>query len=201
LITLAQLSRYRMDVALTESDIGKVKVGQPATITINASGQEFAARVTEIGVLSSSSSSSSSSNGTSSAVSYPVTLTLDQTAKTLKAGMSASADIVVAQASGVVVPTQAIQAGSVTTVRDGKRMTQRVTVGIAGDSTTQVISGVKVGDQVAVTSASAAAGASAAGASGTGRQGTPGGFGGGPPGGGLGGGGFGGGRLRFRGPG
>ena len=47
-----------MQVSLSESDIGSVKVGQPATVTVNAaSGEEFAARVTQIGVLSSSSGS------------------------------------------------------------------------------------------------------------------------------------------------
>ena len=45
-ITLAQVSRYKMQVSLSESDIGSVKVGQPATVTVNAaSGEEFAARV------------------------------------------------------------------------------------------------------------------------------------------------------------
>ena len=77
-ITLAQLSRLKIEVSLSESDIGKVKVGQAATVTVNAaSGEEFAAHVTHIGVLSSSSSGGSSS----SAVSYPVTLTLDQTGR------------------------------------------------------------------------------------------------------------------------
>ena len=79
-----------MDVSLSESDIGSVKVGQSATVTVNAaSGEQFAARVSHIGVLSSSSS-----GGSSSAVSYPVTLTLTQTGKALKSGMSATADIV-----------------------------------------------------------------------------------------------------------
>ena len=104
-ITLAQLSRFKMQVSLSESDIGSVKVGQPATVTVNAaSGEEFAARVSQIGVLSSSSGS-----GTSSAVSYPVTLTLDQTSSHLKAGMSATADIVTSQVTGIAVPTQALQ--------------------------------------------------------------------------------------------
>ena len=45
-ITLAQISRFKMQVSLSESDIGAVKVGQPATVTVNAaSGEEFAARV------------------------------------------------------------------------------------------------------------------------------------------------------------
>jgi hypothetical protein len=142
--------------------------------------------VTSIAVLPSSSSSSSSGTG-SSAVSYPVELTLDQTSQKLKAGMSASADIVVAQATGLVIPTQALQGSTVTVERDGKRSTQQVQAGVAGDSTTQILSGLKAGDQVIVTSTTAgAATATGPGAGNAGR-----GFGGGPGpgGGGLGGGG------------
>jgi hypothetical protein len=187
-----------MDVSLTESDIGKVKVGQAATVTVNAAeGEQFAAHVTSIGVLSSSSSS-----GTTSAVSYPVSLTLDQTGSKLKAGMSASADIITAQDSGVSVPNQALQGSTVTVVRNGKRTSQDVQTGTAGDSSTIITSGLSAGDQVLVTSTSAAAGSrasggAAAGAAGAGARFGPGGFGGGGFGGGGGlrggGGGFGGG--------
>jgi hypothetical protein len=156
-ITLVQISRFSLELSLSESDIGKVKVGQPATVTVNAAdGEQFAAHVTEIGVLASSSSSSTAS---SSAVSYPVTLTLDQHGSKIKAGMSATADIVTSQASGIAVPTQALTGSSVTVVRNGKRSTQAVTTGVAGDSTTQVLSGLSDGDSVIVRSASATAGA------------------------------------------
>ena len=198
-ITLAQISRYKMQVSLSESDIGSVKVGQPATVTVNAaSGEQFAARVTDIGVLSSSSGSGASS----SAVSYPVTLSLDQTGKGLKAGMSATADIVTSQVTGLAVPSQAL-AGSTVTVEaaDGSQTTQRVQTGVVGDSTTQVVSGLKAGDKVVVRSAAAALGAAAGGSdqlnnairSRLGAGGVGGGLGGGGlAGGGLGGGGSGG---------
>jgi hypothetical protein len=156
---LAQISRYKIDVSLSESDIGSVKVGQAATVTVNAaSGEEFSAHVTHIGVLSSSSGSSSS------AVSYPVTLTLDQTGKALKAGMSATADIVTDQVTGIAIPSQALSGSTVTVVgKDGTQTSQRVQTGVVGDSTTQVLSGVSVGDKVVVRSAAATAGAAAAG--------------------------------------
>ena len=156
-ITLAQVSRFKMEVSLSESDIGSVKVGQPATVTVNAaSGEQFAARVTDIGVLSSSSSSGSSS----SAVSYPVTLSLDQTAKRLKAGMSATADIVTSEVTGLAVPSQALNGSTVTVqAADGTQTTRRVQTGVVGDATTQVVSGLKVGDKVVVRSAAAALGA------------------------------------------
>ena len=196
-ITLMQIHRFKMDVSLTESDIGSVKVGQPATVTVNAaSGEEFAAKVTDIGVQSSSSSSSSSS----SAVSYSVTLTLEQSSTHLKEGMSASAEIVTAQASGLTVPTQALTGNRVTLIRDGKRFTQQVQTGVAGDSTTQIVSGLKAGDQVVVRSSTATSSSSSSSQSqsqsGNSRTGLGGGAfpagggafpGGGPPGGGFGG--------------
>ena len=200
-ITLAQLSRYKMQVSLSESDIGSVKVGQPATVTVNAaSGEEFAARVSQIGVLSSSSGSD-----TSSAVSYPVTLTLDQTSSHLKAGMSATADIVTSQVTGLAVPSQALTGSTVTVqAADGTQTTQRVQTGVVGDSTTQIVSGLKAGDTLVVRSAAAALGAAAGGTnqlnnaigSRLGAGGLAGGLGGGA------GGGFGGGGgARFRGAG
>jgi hypothetical protein len=164
-----------LEVSLSESDINSVKVGQQATVTVNAaSGEEVAGKVVEIGVLSSSSSSS----GTSSAVSYPVTIALTQTTRGLRAGMSATADIVTAQASGVVVPSGALQGSSVTVVKNGRKTTQRVETGVAGDSSTQVISGLNAGDQVVVTSASATAGANATGSSSSSTSGTTSRFGG-----------------------
>lgn len=189
-ITLAQVSRFRMEVSLSESDVGKVKAGQAATVTVNAvSGTELAAHVERVGVLAASDSSSG-------AVSYPVTLKLDQRATKLRAGMSATADIVVAQASGLTLPSQAVTGSSVTVVRDGERTTQRVQTGVVGESSTQILSGLQEGDEVIVRSASAAAGASA-GAAGQGGQGNQtggfgrggGGGGGAFPGAGLGGGG------------
>jgi multidrug efflux pump subunit AcrA (membrane-fusion protein) len=159
-ITLAQISRYKMDVSLSESDIGSVKVGQAAAVTVNAaSGEQFAAKVTHIGVLSSSSAGGSSS----SAVSYPVTLTLDQTGKRLKAGMSATADIVTDEVTGIAIPSQALSGSTVTVEgKDGSRTSQRVQTGVVGDSTTQIVSGLTVGDKVVIRSAAASAGAAAA---------------------------------------
>jgi HlyD family secretion protein len=177
-IVLAQLSRLKLEVGLSESDIGKVEVGQSATVTINAaSGEDVAGHVTDVGVLASESSSGQ----TSSAVSYPVTITLDQSTDGIKAGMSATADIVVARASGISVPSQALRGSTVTVESDGKRSTVRVQTGVVGDSSTQVLSGLKAGDKVIVTSTSALSGrtASGQGTQQTGRFGGAGGLGGG----------------------
>ena len=59
-----------MTVAFSESDITEVRVGQPATVTVDAlSGVELAAHVSAISPLGSTSNS---------VVSYDATLTLDQ---------------------------------------------------------------------------------------------------------------------------
>ena len=158
-ITLAQLSRYKMQVSLSESDIGSVKVGQPATVTVNAaSGEEFAARVTE------SASSRRPRARAPAARSATRSRYPRPDAQGLKAGMSATADIVTSQVTGLAVPSQALKGSTVTVqAADGTQTTQRVQTGVVGDSTTQVVSGLKAGDTLVVRSAAAALGAAAGG--------------------------------------
>jgi macrolide-specific efflux system membrane fusion protein len=137
-----------MTVAFSESDITKVKVGQRATVTIDAlSDVELGAHVTSISTVGTTSGG---------VVSYDATLTLDQTDSRVRPGMSASAAVIVAQAQGVTVPNQAVTgAGSTGFVKvlqpNGKTVQQQVVVGLRGDSRTQIVSGVKAGQQLVVT--------------------------------------------------
>ncbi len=145
---LSDLSSMQLVVALSESEIGSVKAGQPATVTIEAlSGAKLAAHVSEVALLSTSSSGG--------AVSYDVTFQLDQLEAGLKVGMSATAEVVVKQAEGVNVPTSAITAGSVTVKRSGKQVRQRVVTGLAGNTSTIILSGLKAGETVVLPAASA----------------------------------------------
>jgi multidrug resistance efflux pump len=142
---LSDLSSMQLVVALSESEIGHVKVGQIATVTVEAlEGRKLAAHVSEVATLSTSSSG---------VVSYDVTFQLDQMESGLKPGMSATAEVVVKQAEGVNVPTTAISAGSVTVVRDGKDVRQRVVTGLAGNTSTIVLSGLKAGETVVLPAA------------------------------------------------
>ena len=72
----------------------------------------------------------------------------------LKPGMSATAEVVVKQAEGVNVPTSAITASTVTVVRGGKHVRQRVMTGLAGNSTTIILSGLKAGETIVLPSTS-----------------------------------------------
>jgi multidrug efflux pump subunit AcrA (membrane-fusion protein) len=146
---LSDLSSMKLVAPLSESEVGSVSVGQIATVTVEAlDGRKLAAQVSEVATLATSDSG---------VVSYDVTFQLEQLASGLKPGMSATAEVVVKQAEGVNVPTSAITAGAVTVVRDGKSVRQQVVTGLAGNSSTIILSGLKVGEQVALPVASSSA--------------------------------------------
>lgn len=170
----------KLVVALSESEIGNVHAGQIATVTIEAlNGRKVAAHVASV---------SQTPTSTSGAVSYDVTFLLDQGAEGLKVGMSATAEVVIKQAEGINVPTSAIKADSVTVLHNGKQTTQRVTTGLAGDSSTIVLSGLNAGETVVLPSTSTGTKSSTSsllGSRGSSRSGLSGSLGGGFAGGGI----------------
>ena len=136
-----------MTVAFSESDVDQLKVGQTATVTPDAlTGVELGARVTAISPVGTTSSN---------VVSYDVTLTLEQNDSGVKPGMSASAAVVVDQAQGITVPNAAVSGtgslATVTVLDNGKPTQQQVAVGLRGDSRTRIVSGLKAGEQVLIT--------------------------------------------------
>jgi multidrug efflux pump subunit AcrA (membrane-fusion protein) len=180
-VVLENLDQMKLSVDFSEADIADIRVGKPASVTVSALGnRQFAAKVTEIGLVSSTSNS---------VVSYPVTLVLTQDSSQLKPGMTGSAKVVVAQADGVIaVPSSSITGSSVQVEQGGKTVTKQVTTGLVGDSTTEITSGLTLGDRVVIQTQSAAGGAGGA-SGGLPAGGPPGGLsggiggGGGPPGG------------------
>jgi multidrug efflux pump subunit AcrA (membrane-fusion protein) len=141
-LVLAQLHRLKMEVSFSESDIGKVRVGQTATVSIDSmEGTELSGEITKVSVLPDESGS---------VVEYPATILLTQSAKGVRTGMSASAEVVVEQVkNAVTVPSEAITAAgsgkTVTVEEGGKEVTKQVKTGLEGDETTEVISGLKAG--------------------------------------------------------
>jgi multidrug efflux pump subunit AcrA (membrane-fusion protein) len=179
----------------SESDVANVALGQPATVTFTAlTGVSVSAHVLAI---------DSTSTVTSNVVTYNVTVQLDQPVAKVKPGMTASVNVITAEAPDALhVPSAAVRGtgttGAVTVVSTkGKQSTVVVGVGLHGDTSTQITSGLKEGQQVVVSTATA--GLAGVG-TGTGTGTRTGGFGGlggtgGLGGGGLGGGGLGGGGL------
>ena len=136
-----------MTVSISEDDISSVKVGQTATVSITAlSGVELAGHVSSISPLGSDSSG---------VVTYDATVTVTQSNAKVLPGMSATASITTDQAQGVTVPNQAINGSgsdaSVELVTNGKAVSTPVVVGLKGSSRSQIVSGLKAGDEVQIT--------------------------------------------------
>ena len=165
-----------MSVSFTEADISELKVGQPATVTLDAlTNTELAGKVTAVSSLGTTDDD---------VVSYDATITLDQYAAQVKPGMSASAAVIIKQAHGVTVPSGAVTGtgtlASVTEDANGKDTTKQVLVGLRGSSSDLIVSGVKSGAELIETETLPSTGSSAEGTttSGTGASGA-GGFAGG----------------------
>ena len=185
-IDLTDLQGLQMVVPFTESDAVKIRLDQPATISVDAlPNQQLAAHVLSISPTSTTSSG---------VVSYNVTFQLDQFESGLKPGMTGTAQVVVSQVTGVGVSSAALSRGgggqTVTVLRNGKRVQQPVATGLQGNNEVQIVSGLTPGEQVVVPTISGLGSGSGATAGG--------GLGGGGLGGGLGGGGFGGGGGAVR---
>jgi multidrug efflux pump subunit AcrA (membrane-fusion protein) len=176
-VTLTGLSGMQLVAGFAETDTAKLRVGQPATVTVDAlPSKELAAHIIAI------SGTATSSSGV---VTYNVTFALDRTEAGIKSGMTANVDVVVAEADNVVnVPTAAVngsgQNASVTVVRNGKQVRVPVVAGLQGDSSTAILSGLKAGEQVVLpqVTISSSGTSSTTGSSGTLNFGTTGGTGG-----------------------
>ncbi len=177
-IVLTGVSALRIAASVTEGDAGNVKIGQPATFTFDALPTASATgKVSWVDLVATTSGG---------VASYGVTLDMDAVPAGLKPGMSVSVTITTASAAQVLaVPATSIStAGTrsfvtvVTTDASGKQTQTRtpVTIGLTGDSMTEIVSGLKQGDEVLLGSVSSSSG-------------------GGFPSGGIPGGGFGGGGL------
>ncbi|MFD7084898.1 efflux RND transporter periplasmic adaptor subunit [Streptomyces sp. NPDC059918] len=155
-VVLTNPSGMQVTANFSEADALRLKPGQPATVTLNAmSGRVLNAQVLAVSSLPTGSSSSGGGNsGGGSAVQYAATLTVTSPTDDLRSGLSASIQVVVGEASGVLsVPAAAVSGTganrSVTVVKgDGTAVRTPVTVGLEGDSTDQILSGVAEGEKV-----------------------------------------------------
>ncbi|MEE4546657.1 HlyD family efflux transporter periplasmic adaptor subunit [Streptomyces sp. V4-01] len=172
----------------SESDALKIKAGQAATVTLNAeAGTVLNAKVLSISSLPASSGSSGGGSSSGSAVQYPATLQITSDTANLRTGLSASIQVVTGSAAGALsVPTAAVSGtGANRTVlvvgKDGSTTRTEVTVGVEGDSTDQITSGLTEGQQVQIPTVASSgnggfpSGAFPGGAGGGGRFGTAGG--------------------------
>jgi HlyD family secretion protein len=146
---LVDTSVFHLDVTVDEVDVARIAIDQPLTVTLDAlPGELFGGHVDQI-------APTATVNG--GVVSYAVRLVVDPTEAPLRAGMSATAEIVVDEAKEVVlVPNWAIRrdrdTGQVfaSVMEDGKIVEVPVTLGLRNETLSEVKAGVKAGDTVAV---------------------------------------------------
>jgi len=188
-ITLTDLNTLQVQASFTEADATKLVVGQKAISTFTA-----LPNVQVQGEVAQIATTSTTSNGV---VSFTTLINLDRVPDGLKPGMSATAQVIVGESDNAVfVPASAVTGtgtnGTVTVVNDdGTTTVATVTIGLRGDTTVEVTSGLQQGQKVVRSTAVA----TSATTGGTGRTGGAGGTGGLTGTGGLGGGGGGAGRI------
>jgi macrolide-specific efflux system membrane fusion protein len=148
---------YDVTADVVETDISKINLNQPATVTIGAISSDVAGTVAAISPASSTSSGSGSSG---SVVSYAVTVTLTDPPAALKSGMTADITITTASATNVLtVPAAALNGSSGNyTVRvlgpDGTPQVRPVEVGLVTSSLAEITSGLNQGEAVITGTAS-----------------------------------------------
>ena len=129
-VTLAQLSGMQILASFSETDAAKLRVGQPATVTVDAlPGKQLAAHVVSVSPTATTSSSN--------VVTFDVVFVLDRTNATVRPGMTANVDVVTAEQDNVLhVPTAAVTGSgrnaTVTVLRNGTQQRLAVVGGSPG---------------------------------------------------------------------
>jgi HlyD family secretion protein len=136
-------------VPFAESDAAKIASNQDATITFDA--------LPNVSINGKVIAVAGSAVVTSGVVNYYATISLDQTDKNLKEGMTANATVVVSTASNaLVVPNLAITRlggqAFVNVYQNGQPVQTAIETGVVGDQYTEVTSGLNDGMQVVIPS-------------------------------------------------
>ncbi len=154
-LVLTNITGLQVQASFSEDDTALLSLGQGATVTLNA--------LPDSPINASVASIASTGTSTSGVVSYTVDLTLKNPPKTIKTGQSGSVSVILKESDDTLyVPTTAVTtAGGVSTVTvvNGSTRTRTVvTVGVVGDTTTEIKSGVTAGQSVALSTATATSG-------------------------------------------
>jgi len=137
--------RILVPVMVSEFDVSTIQTGQKVSLTFTALKSTETGTVVEVGQIPDSSSGVKQ---------YQVVIAPDATPKNIRIGMSVSATIQEATATGVLyVPNSAIATiGDISTVQivdaTGAKSSVEVTLGLVGDINTEITSGLNVGDKV-----------------------------------------------------
>lgn len=131
------LDSLYIDLQISEVDLASLQVGQKATLEFDAiADQTYNGEVTEIGMIGSVSQG---------VVNYPVTVRITDADGSIRPGMTATVNIITAEANDVLMaPNKAIKTSggqqSVVVLFEGQQISVPVTVGLVGDSYSEIVS-------------------------------------------------------------
>ena len=163
IMRIADTGTKQIIAKVDETDIGKIKVGQDATFTVDSyTNKTFTAHVSKISQTDTTYSwdttntTSSASASSASVIYYYVTLDVDDPNDDLRLGMTARVDISTSQKeNALVVPIAALKtnnSGSYVVVvhDDGSTENVMVQTGIYSDDYVEITSGLSVDDKVSI---------------------------------------------------
>ena len=169
IMRIADLSEKLVKAKVDETDIGSVRIGEPATFTVDAyPDKTFRAEVTKISQTDTANSwdtnnsTSSSSSSSNAVIYYYVTFAAPDEENLLLPAMTARLDIIVGQVvDALCVPIDALKTDAkgsyverITKDAQGKDVSEKVyiTVGLYGEEFVEVTGGeLKPGDEISVT--------------------------------------------------
>ncbi|GAA0385355.1 hypothetical protein Acor_80030 [Acrocarpospora corrugata] len=142
-ITLGDLDNLQVHALFTQSDIGHLKIGQPAEITLTTDQTtSHPGKVSHIDPTATT---------TGKLVQYGVTITFDTHPDALLLGQSATVQVTTAEAANTLyVPARAVQTGQdgTTTVTTQSGQKKPVHTGIRSDLYIEITNGLTEGDQI-----------------------------------------------------
>ena len=152
LLTIPDMSQMGVRVNVHESQIKKVRIGQPVKVRVDAEpGKELDGRVAELAVLPDSSSSRFTPN----LKVYPCTIHINGYHPWMKPGMNAKVEIIVDQLADVLyVPVQSIEVDQdhhfCYISNNGNLERREISTGLFNDEFIEVRDGLQGGEAVAL---------------------------------------------------
>jgi macrolide-specific efflux system membrane fusion protein len=153
-IVIANTGSMALHGTIGESDVVKLKVGQVATVTVDAIGTaKMTGKVTSLDPVATISGG---------VPVYGVDVTIDLPNQSVRPGMSGTANVIIASSpNALTVPNLAVKTASgkryLTVMKDGQPVDTDVTFGLSNDTVTEVLTGVQEGDVVVLPQPRAAA--------------------------------------------
>ena len=162
LVTIADLEHLQVEAAIDQADISKVAVDQAVEVTLDAlPNEKFTGKVAAIDPIPETNQN---------VVTYTAYISIDKPGPGMRLGMSANLEIALEKHEDVLfVPNVAIRTRGdrqfVSKMIDGELAEVAVKTGLVADDRTEIVSGLREGDDIAVQSFTASGGQGAPGGS------------------------------------